>query len=268
MVKVMTKQFQNKDTYPNHTLSAEWDIIAEMKTIIAKEDMWHTIQFCHIKDHADKHKTYDQLTLQQQLNVDADKLVGAYIQTHEDDQYSIAPLLPTSGAQLKMKGGTVTHQLKQTVTQARSKQIHKQYLCKKNNWTPTDFQTIDWESHCQALNQIPAKRTILIKYLNNIAPVGKIVHKYNPKYTAGCPSCTEAMETQEHMLQCPCEKREEWQLRTIQNITAILSEYQTPETMQQVMLDVIRHSFGHPAPDDQNTTTMGTTLVTAQAAIG
>jgi hypothetical protein len=109
MIKVMTKQLQNKDTYPNHTLSAEWDIIAEMKTTMAKDDLWNTTQFHHIKGHADKNKPYDKLTIQQQLNVDADKLVGAYIQHHQDDDYSIVPLLPTSGAQLNMKGGTVTH---------------------------------------------------------------------------------------------------------------------------------------------------------------
>jgi hypothetical protein len=119
------------------------------------------------------------------------------------------------------------------------KRIHKQNLCKKNDWTLTEFHTIDWESHRQALNQIPAKRTILVKYLNNIAPVGKIVHKYDPKYTAGCPSCIEEIETQKHMLQCPCEKREAWRIKTIQSITEILDEYQTPTIIQQVMLDGI-----------------------------
>jgi hypothetical protein len=112
MIKVMTEQFKVDDAYPNHTLSAEWNIIAEMKATLAKEELWNNIQFSHIKGHADKDKSYDKLTIQQQWNVDADKLAGAYIQQHYNDEYGIVPLLPTSGAQLNMEEGTVTHQIK------------------------------------------------------------------------------------------------------------------------------------------------------------
>jgi hypothetical protein len=77
---------------------------------------------------------------------------------------------------------------------------------------------IDWESHRQALNKFPSRRTILIKYLNNIAPVGKLVNRYDHKYPAGCPSCPEELETQEHMLQCPCIKRVEWRETFVKEI--------------------------------------------------
>jgi hypothetical protein len=76
--------------------------------------------------------------------------------------------------------------------------------------------------------------------LNNIAPVGKIVvHKYDPKYPAGCPSCSEDNEMQEHMIRCPCEKREEWWVKLIKEITETLDEYLTPMTVQQLMLEGI-----------------------------
>jgi hypothetical protein len=268
MIKVMKEQFNVTDTYPNHTLSAEWDIIAEMKATLAKEELGNNIQFTHIKGHADKDKSYHKLTTQQQLNVDADKLAGEYIQQHYNDEYGIVPLLPTSGAQLNMEEGTVTHQIKRTVMQARSKRDHKAYLCQKNAWTPTKFNTINWESHRQALNRIPKKRTILVKYLNNIAPVGKMVNKYDPKYTAGCPSCPAECETQEHMLQCPCVKREEWRLKFVQSIQEILDDYQTPLTIKQLMIEGLQHSFGDQEPASQNVNPTVTTIATAQATIG
>jgi hypothetical protein len=97
--------------------------------------------------------------------------------------------------------------LKRVVMQAQPKQDYQKYLCQKNNWTNQEFTTIDWESHRQALNKIPAKRTTLVKYLNIIAPVGRLVHRYDAKYPAGCPSCPAEIETQEHMLRCRCPKR-------------------------------------------------------------
>jgi hypothetical protein len=103
---------------------------------------------------------------------------------------------------------------------------------------------IDWESHRQAFNKHQKHRTILIKYANDIAPVGRIVSKYDPKYPAGCPSCSEENETQEHMMQCPCPKRQEWRHKLSDRITNILEEYHTPTPLQQLMLTGIQHSFG------------------------
>jgi hypothetical protein len=127
----------------------------------------------------------------QQLNVDADKLANEYVQQNLDDEYGIVPILPTSGIQLNMNGNTVTHQLKRAVMQAWPRIKHQKYFWKRNNWTQEELTKIDSESHCQALNRLPTKRTILIKYLNDIAPVGKLVNKYDPKYPAICPSCPE-----------------------------------------------------------------------------
>jgi hypothetical protein len=187
-------------------LSAEWDIISEMKITIKKNNLREAVQFRHIKRHADKDHPYHKLTLMQQMNVDADKLAGEYIQTHQEESYHIVPILPNSGVQLNMPRGTVTYRLKKTVMQARPQREHQKYLCQKNNWTQNTFHMINWESHHQALNKHPKQRTILIKYVNDIAPVGRIVSKYDPKYPAGCPSCPEGNETQEHMMKFPCIK--------------------------------------------------------------
>jgi hypothetical protein len=136
-----------------------------------------------------------------------------------------------------MTGGTITYRLKRTVMQARALRDQQKYLCNKNNWTSKEFTTIDWESHRQALNQHQRKRTILIKYLNNMAPVGKLVNRYDPKYPAGCSSCSEERETQEHMLICPCPKREEWRDKFIKAITTILEDYNIPPQLHSLMLE-------------------------------
>jgi hypothetical protein len=112
---------------------AEWDVIAETRATIDIGGLWDSVQFRHIKGHADKKAPYHQLTLMQQLNIDADKLADDYIQQNQSCEYSRVSLLPTSGVQVNMQGGTVMYCLKQTVTQARSQREHQQYLCRKNN---------------------------------------------------------------------------------------------------------------------------------------
>ena len=80
--------------------------------------MADTLSFVLIKDHADKDKKYDQLTLHQELNTDADQLAGGYIVTrHWDDDYSQAcsyylAICPTSGCQLDLQHGTIMYKLK------------------------------------------------------------------------------------------------------------------------------------------------------------
>jgi hypothetical protein len=73
--------------------------------------------------------------------------------------------------------------------EARVQKNHKQFLCTKYNWDSTIFADIAWEAHRRALNQLTHKKTILIKYLNGIVPVGKVVNRYDKKYAINCPSC-------------------------------------------------------------------------------
>jgi hypothetical protein len=133
MIDIMQELFKVDDTYPNYTLSAEWNVISEMKQTIDKHNLRDTIQFRHIKGHADKDHPYHKLSLMQQMNIDADKLAGDYIHTHPDESYHMVPILPNSGIQLNMPGGTVTYQLKKTVMQARPQSEHQKYLCQHNN---------------------------------------------------------------------------------------------------------------------------------------
>jgi Reverse transcriptase-like len=268
MVEILQEKLRVEDTYVNQTLKAEWDIIAEIRATIDEDRIWEAVHFRHIKGHADKTTPYQQLTHMQKLNVDADSLADEYIQQNRDIDYSIVPILPTSGAQLNMPGGTVTYRLKQTVMQARSQRDHQQYLCCKNNWTIEDFENIDWESHRQALNHYPTRRTILTKYLHNMAPVGKLVNRYDPKYPAGCPSCLTAQETHEHMLKCPCTKRAEWRDKFLTAIKGILEDYGTPLPTQQLMMAGLRHTLGLQDTLPTNIPLHMVPIATAQEAIG
>ena len=106
------------DHYPNSTLDSEWDILIEIWTTIAAMDPDSRPAISHIKSHQDDKKPCADLPLRAQLNVDADKLAKEIISDHPNMDYSQVPLLPTSGIQLNLSKGTVTHGLKRVIPHA------------------------------------------------------------------------------------------------------------------------------------------------------
>ena len=226
--------------YPNETLASDWDVLAEIWSTLHQNNLADSITVQHIKGHSDKHKPYQELTLLQQLNVDADSMADSYIQQHWDDEYHEVPLLPTSGAQLNLEQGTVTYKMKRELRLARTEGPLRDYLCEKNKWSRETFDSIDWEDHRRALNRLNKHRTILIKYLNGIAPVGKLVHEYDPKYPANCPSCQEPIETQDHLFVCMNSKRREWRSNMLSAIRKEMEDSDTPVDVMQLMLEGLK----------------------------
>jgi hypothetical protein len=45
MIEIMQDNFRVADTYPNQTIKAEWDIIAEAKATMETDGLWGTIEF-------------------------------------------------------------------------------------------------------------------------------------------------------------------------------------------------------------------------------
>ena len=119
---------------PNSTQASDYDVLAE---IWATRDLL-PVTACpavlHIKGHQDKKTAYDQLPLPAQLNVDADKLAGDYMTAHPDKDYTVVPVLPTSGVQLHLPAGTITYNMKKEVSMARTTGPMKQYMIKKHGW--------------------------------------------------------------------------------------------------------------------------------------
>ena len=89
-----------------------------------------------------------------------------------------------------------------------------QHVAKSARWDPSAIDLVDWNSHQRAINRaisntkLPEK--FIIKFIHNILPTGKVVHRYKPYYNPGCPSCDHQCEDQSHLLICPTVKRTKW----------------------------------------------------------
>jgi hypothetical protein len=172
-------------------------------------------------------------------------------------------------AQCHINGGTITHQLKQTILEARAQQNHKKFLCKKHQWDEQAFNDIAWEAHRRALNQLQHKKTILIKYVNGIAPVGKMVNRYDKKYAINCQSCEAAIETQDHLITCINPKREAWRQNLLNNIKTVMDTYKAPQEMKILIVRGIKQAMMEPTTEGPNNIPPELTSVAiAQGKIG
>jgi Reverse transcriptase-like len=237
-VKQCQQRIDPTEAQPNQTMMEEWDIMAEIWTSM-REFNEDRISIQHIKGHSDSKQSYNTLSLLQQLNVDADRLANEYIQNNMTKDYCWATLLPSSGVHLNSNKGTITHNIKREVKEARIIEKQIQYLCKKNKWEQETFETIAWEPHRRALNRHRKKTVTMVKYLNGIIPLGKVVSRYDKKFSAQCPSCDEIMETQEHLHRCPNPTREQWRCTFREAINKVMRKYNAPESIVQLWMEGI-----------------------------
>ena len=269
MVNRASKPPGNLDCiYPNETLAAEWDILLEIWTTKDMLTDPHRPTFTHVKGHQDRKKPYNELSLSAQLNVDADHIANAYIEENPDKDYSHVPMLPHSGAQLNLLNGTATSRLKQRLRLARTTSLLQTHLQKKFGWSEATFHDINWESSRVALNRLKTHRTTLIKHLNDIIPVGKRVHRYDPKYPAGCPSCHEPIENADHLHLCTSPARITWKNHFLHKLREKLSEKNTPLDAMELLLEGLKSVLEGRASNTIHVPESVTTIAAAQEAIG
>ena len=256
------------DHYPNSTLDSEWDILIEIWSTNAAVDSDSRPIISHIKSHQDKEIPYAQLPLPAQLNVDADKLADAFIADNPDMDYSQVPLLPTSGIQLNLYKGTVTHNLKREIPRARTRPILEDYLMDKFDWTPEQYKSIDLECLRRALNRLQKHRTIFIKHLNDIIPIGKRVHRCDPKYPESCPSCPEPVETAQHLHHCDSLSRRKWRASFLKQLRETMVKIDTPVAIIELMLEGLTAVFEDRDPTTFNAPASAQSIADSQAGIG
>jgi hypothetical protein len=143
------------------------------------------------------------------LNCDADALAEEYLREATID-FTKTPIMPTSGCQLHLPQGTITHDIKRELKFARLVPPLKEKLKLKYCWSNEEIDDIDWAAQGRALQRHDKRRETMVKYLNDILPLGKRVHMYDPKYPPTCPSCPAPIEDRDHFWNCPATSRNEW----------------------------------------------------------
>ena len=225
--------------YPNVTMESEWDALAEIKATLEALGTASQPTFAHIKGHQDSIHPIAELPLQAQLNCKADELADRQFQQYPETDHSTVPLLPTAGCQLHLAHGTTTHDIKRELIIAATAPPMKAKLCSKNAWSEDEFEMIDWVSHGRALNRLISHKSTLVKYLNDILPIGKMVNRYDSKYPSTCPSCSAVLEDRDHFWTCPAASRNQWRKDCQSKMLQALNRFDTAPPLQTLLLDAL-----------------------------
>jgi hypothetical protein len=181
-----------------------------------------------------------------------------------DKDYTHVPVLPTSGAQLNLPAGTITYNLKQELSWARTTEPMKQYMITKYDWDEDTFDDIEWEAHRRAGNRHHKRRTTLNKHLGRCLPVGKRVHMYDAvKYRSNCPACPEPVESYAHVYQCP--SRQEWRKKFLVGLRKKLRALNTELGLSELIYAGAKSAVTGVAPRFSSELR---TIAAAQEAIG
>ena len=217
---------------PNLVLLPESDVINAI--INSLSELPIRIKFKWIKGHQDLTTPYDQLSIQAQLNCDADKQASAYT-APPGKNYSIVTPLPHTPSQLSIDGQSVTGHYKQWIREAASIPALHAYWCHTFHWSAATLALVDIQAYKSILTKYTNIRTTIVKHVHNISPTGKIAHRNNHHLPHECPACGEPFEDNSHVILCTHPTRVEWRQQTIKKLSHYAASRSDP-----VLLDILR----------------------------
>lgn len=253
--------------YPTMTTAADWDVIHEIvesMKILKANPTTH-----HVKGHQDDDKSYDELPLPAQLNIDADALAEKYQSQYHTHDCSWVPMLRGTKAQLNFDSkGTVTNKYNHEVQDAATAPALQKRIKAKNGWSQQQYDSVDWTAHGRAINRYSDRQTTIVKMINDILPTGARVHKYDPKYSHRCPACHSPDEDDQHVMRCPHHDRQQWRKELIAKVKETAQKQTTRPFMAKLLCEGITAWLENRPPDFQDFSPVYQTLIDRQAQIG
>ena len=115
-----------------------------------------------------------------------------------------------------------------------------QHVAKSARWDPSTIDMVDWNSHQRAISntELPIK-FMIIKFIHNILPTGKVVNRYKPYYNSGCSSCDHQCEDQSHLLNCPNVERTKWKSLLNKDLIKFCQNTKVSEELQLLLINGI-----------------------------
>jgi hypothetical protein len=198
-------------------MEPDWDVINEILWNRERSGI-QVGKISHVRGHQDRKKAYQQLSLEAQLNVDADALAREY-QSLYGQARPLVLLLPHSGANLHIAQGTCTAHVPRALRQAEHERPLAAYITMRNKWDEATFRTIDWEAHGRVIKKNNRQRIHITKLVHDLVPTNKIIHRQDPNAQI-CPACqAREVEDRDHVLQCSQRSRTQWRAQFITALT-------------------------------------------------
>ena len=111
------------------------------------------------------------------------------------------------------------------------------YLINRYGWTSHIFNSVKWEAIAMNVKHFN-HRSFFVKWSNGILPTRYFINKYNPHESPVCPACKCAIETNEHLLQCPCYSQ--WRTSFFSELDSFFIKYNTHQALLRPLLKLVK----------------------------
>ena len=171
------------------------------------------IHYAHVAAHMDDVLQWDDLTLEQQLNVQCDLLAKRAVTTaahhfQEGHTFPITETLPLEQCAIYVNNHKLSSDISDPLRFECSKIQAKSFLCTRRGWTALQFDQVDWKSLDTALSsKTMGFRIWLAKQHSNFCASRVQMFRCKQSEDDKCPSCLLASENADHLCRCPNEER-------------------------------------------------------------
>ena len=171
------------------------------------------IHYAHVAAHMDDVLQWDDLTIEQQLNVQCDLLAKKAVtmatkELQEGNQLPSTDQLPLEQCAIYIDNQKLSSDISNPLRFECSKIKAKNFLCSRRGWNTHQFDEVDWKSLDTALSsKTMGFRIWLAKQHSNFCASRVQLFRCRQSDDDKCPSCLLASENADHLCRCPNAER-------------------------------------------------------------
>jgi hypothetical protein len=148
-------------------------------------------------------------------------------------------MFPHASVSLHFPNGTCTSHIPIAIRNAENYQPLANYILTQNQWTQSQFDSINWTALQYAIKRNNKQRIHFTKLVHDILPTNKIVHRHNLA-AQKCPTCTGCpQEDRDHILRCQTPSRDSWRAETTTLLETRCKQLHTDPGLAQVLVQGI-----------------------------
>jgi hypothetical protein len=203
---------------------------------------WEAI---HIKGHQDRHAPIQALSREARLNVEMDRVAGAYW-IHLTSQSENMPA-PTTRAiygeewQLWNGDHKITHPTDKILYSIFQDPETDMWWRREGHILAEARKAIDYDAAEEAMKSLTtAQRKYITKSASENYGVGRTLVEWKHQTNAQCPRCQQAVETPAHVQQCEGYAANEVFQKSIQKVDEFLSKESTRPDLQDAIIQCIK----------------------------
>jgi hypothetical protein len=217
------------------------DLIRCFRSIL--KDCSITVSYVHVYGHQDDKTNWDDLTLQQQLNVHADSLAKAALKKAVRNNSFISSLFPFESFRVMIGGRKVTSSIKKALYANWGRTAARDLMSKRKIVSESNFDKIYWEGVGAAMASYPQMfRVYVTKHVSHFQGTNRQLSRdITQEVDNICPCCGCKDESTGHITRCKEDGRTAMFLESIDLLGDFLYESHMDGRLVDCILTYLEH---------------------------